>query len=103
MEAVGAWNVTVFVLALRRRQPVLICNVKNIANYGKPFWARWNITEGLLSESGYTPEDEADKGNHNEVSHEATAVTRNPHGTSDSSGMSAHTDEGGPKLPVTGH
>jgi hypothetical protein len=104
MEAIGTWNVTVFVLALRRCQPVLICDVKNIANDGKPFWARWNITEGLLSESGYAPEDEADEGNRNEVSHEATTVTINPHGTSDSSGMlSTHTDDGGPKLPVTSY
>jgi hypothetical protein len=78
--------------------------VKNIANDWKPFGAWWKSTEGLLSESDYEPEDEANEGNRNEVSHEATAITRNPHGTGDSNVMlSAHTDEGGSRLPVIGH
>ena len=51
--------------------------MKNITNDGKAFWTRWKITEDSLSESGYEPEDEADKGSRNkEISRAITANLR---------------------------
>ena len=76
----------------------MICDVKNIANEGKAFWTWWKSTEGLLSESSYEPEDEANEGNRSEseFSHEVAVTPRNPSRTSDSRvRLSTHTEEGG--------
>ena len=76
----------------------MICDVKNIANEGKAFWTWWKSTEGLLSESSYEPEDEANEWNSNDsaVSHEIAVAPRNPSRTSDSRvRLSTHTEEGG--------
>jgi len=60
---------------LRRRQPFLICGVKDIADDGKPFWAWWEFTERSLSKSGYEPEDET-KERSDKASRQARHQTR---------------------------
>ncbi len=81
LVALGVCNVTVFISALWRRQPSLICDVMNITNNRKPFRTRWKITGGSLSESCYDEPD--DDGSHNkEVSR---ADSSHPNKTSDSS------------------
>ena len=62
--------------------------MENITNDGKAFRTRWQSAEGSLSESGYEPEDEADKGSHSEeVSRVVTANPRHADKTSDSCRM----------------
>src|SRR6266702_2598953 len=91
LVALGVCNVTVFISALWRRQPSLICDVMNITNNRKPFRTRWKITGGSLSESCYDEPD--DDGSHNkEVSR---ADSSHPNKTSDSS--STHGNESGLK------
>ena len=69
--------------------------MENIANDGKAFWTRWEITEGSLSESGDEPEDEAEEGSRNkEVNRTVAANHRHPNKTSDSRGIAEEIEVG---------
>ena len=58
--------------------------MEKIAKDGKTFRTRWKIsTEGILSESGYEPDDEANEESCNEEVSRAVTVSPSPDKTSD--------------------
>ena len=62
--------------------------MKNITNNGEALRTQWKITEGFPGESGYEPDDEADKGSRNkEVNRVATTNSKHTDKTGDSRRM----------------